>query len=197
MAQQITKAKLEANKNNAAKSTGPSNTVSTRFNAVKHGLLAHGVTELDEVGYKNFLAEVQTILKPDGHIETFLAERICLCIVRLKRATRLEAEFITGELNPPITKKEGGLLSHDFEDLTGKTVVLDPGLPAQLSTLALDSLVGKFQRYETAIENKLFRAMNQLERMQRIRLGEKLPAPATVEVGVHVENQQLASFGNP
>ena len=37
-----------------------------------------------------FLAEVKTALKPAGPIEHFLSERICLCMVRLKRASRLE-----------------------------------------------------------------------------------------------------------
>jgi hypothetical protein len=40
----------------------------------------------------------------------------------------------------------------------------------------------KILRYETALERQLFRAMNQLERLQRRRLGEDVPAPVTVEV---------------
>lgn len=194
---QLTRAKLKANKKNAAKSTGPSDTISTRFNAVKHGLLSYGVTELDDLNYETLLIQMRTTLDPEGPLESFLVERICLCMVRLRRAGRLEAEFITSEVNPPITKKIDGQLNRDFSLLTGKTVVIDPGLPAQLSTLALDSLVGKFQRYETAIENKLYRTMNQLERIQRIRLGEKIPAPASLDIDVHMEKETLASFGNP
>ena len=74
--------------------------------------------------------------------------------------------------------------------------MLDPGLPAPLPESAVEHLVGRFQRYETAIENKLYRAMNQLERLQRLRLGEKLPAPATLDMGVHLDQEPLASFGN-
>ena len=37
-------------------------------------------------------------------------------------------------------------------------------------------------RYETALERQLFRAMNQLERLQRRQLGENIPAPLTMEV---------------
>lgn len=196
MAHRVSKAQQVANRVNAERSTGPSNTVSTRFNAVKHGLLAEGITELDDVGYTGFLAGVKTALKPEGTIQHFLSERICLCMVRLKRASRLEAEFITGTLNPPITKIEGRMLSDTSELLNGKTVVVDPGLPAPLPESAVEHLVGRFQRYETAIENKLYRAMNQLERLQRLRLGEKLPAPATLDMGVHLDQEPLASFGN-
>ena len=40
----------------------------------------------------------------------------------------------------------------------------------------------KILRYETAIERQLYRALNQLERLQRQRHGELLPAPASVTV---------------
>ncbi len=43
-------------------------------------------------------------------------------------------------------------------------------------------IVDKIMRYETALERQLFRAMNQLERLQRRRLGENIPAPLTMEV---------------
>jgi hypothetical protein len=44
--------KIKANRINGARSHGPKNTSSTRFNAVKHGLLSVGLTEMDHAeGY--------------------------------------------------------------------------------------------------------------------------------------------------
>ena len=83
-----------------------------------------------------------------------------------------------------------------MEEFAGKLVVIDPGIPAPLPIAALDSLIGKFQRYETAIENKLYRALHEFERLQRSRKGEKLPLAATVDVGLHRDTEHLASFGN-
>lgn len=40
----------------------------------------------------------------------------------------------------------------------------------------------KILRYETKLERQLFRAMNQLERLQRMRQGEAIPAPLTMAV---------------
>jgi len=40
-------------------------------------------------------------------------------------------------------------------------------------------------RYEGAIERQLYKAMNQLERLQRMRSGECVPAPVEVEVDVN------------
>ena len=79
----------------------------------------------------------------------------------------------------------------------GKTVVVDAGLPCRLGSSAVETLVNTFQRYETTIENKLYRALNQLERLQRIRRGDKIPAPAALDVNVHHERDDVASFGNP
>ena len=41
----------------------------------------------------------------------------------------------------------------------------------------------KILRYETTLERQLYRAMNQLERLQRRRNGENIPAPLTMEIG--------------
>lgn len=40
----------------------------------------------------------------------------------------------------------------------------------------------KILRYETKLGRQLFRAMNQLERLQRMRQGEAIPAGLTMEV---------------
>jgi len=55
--------------------------------------------------------------------------------------------------------------------------IINPGLPASVGAQGAVSLASGFQRYETAIENKLYRAINQLERLQRARRGEFVPAP--------------------
>jgi hypothetical protein len=192
--------RTEANRENAQHSTGPNNTASTRFNAVKHGLLAEAVTELDSPEtFHAFLARLEGQLQPVGDVETYLVRRIALGMLRVHRAAVLEAEYLTAKLNAPITQKT--LNAMDMErmlaEMTGKTSVLDPGLPARLTAEDVDSLTSKFQRYETAVENKLYRSIHELERMQRLRRGENLPAPNSVDVAVHTDSPRVASFGNP
>jgi hypothetical protein len=100
-------AKIAANRKNSTKSTGPNDTTSTRFNAIKHGLLAEGITELDSPEtFPHFCATIETELKPLGEIETFIARQVVLCMVRLKRVRLLEAEFVTARLHPPIKRTE-------------------------------------------------------------------------------------------
>ena len=42
-------------------------------------------------------------------------------------------------------------------------------------------VVDKLIRYETTIERQLYRAMHQLERLQRRKVGEAVPPPVSVE----------------
>ena len=44
------------------------------------------------------------------------------------------------------------------------------------------AVLDKIMRYETKLERQLYRAMSQLERLQRMRQGENVPPPLTMEV---------------
>ena len=200
---QISAKKIAANQQNAQRSTGPHNCNLTRYNAAKHGLLAEGVTEMDDpASFRELCSQLEAEFAPVGKIETALVRHVAICIVRLRRAQMLEAEFITAQLNPALTETvyPNGKIpewTKIIETDYGKTVVVDAGLPCRLGSSAVETLVNTFQRYETTIENKLYRALNQLERLQRIRRGDKIPAPAALDVNVHHERDDVASFGNP
>jgi len=182
------KKKVAANRINGQKSHGPTNTTSTRFNATKHGLLGVGITELDDAeGYCTILSDLMREKDPVGAMETFLVKSAALDMVRWLRARRLEAEYITSELNPPLLAPDPlGDLSFVFQGQ-----MLDPGLPAAISSESVQRLVNIFQRYETNIANRLFRTLHELERLQRMRQGESLPAPATVDVNVHAATRMV------
>ena len=64
--------------------------------------------------------------------------------------------------------------------------MLDAGLPAALGAISAQQLVAVYQRYETSFSNRLFRTLHELERIQRIREGEILMAPAAVDVNVNM-----------
>jgi hypothetical protein len=178
--------KVASNRINAQKSQGPINTTSTRFNATKHGLLAQGITELDDAdSYHALLSNLRQERAPVGPFEELLVESIALEIVRLARARRFEAEYITAELNPPI--HDNSPFGDELTLLQGP--MLDPGLPAAMSSDSTQRLVSIFQRYESIFLNRILRFFHELERLQRIRSGENLPAPTFVDVSVHASKQ--------
>ncbi len=172
-------AKVLSNQRNSNNSTGPHNTSSTRFNATTHGLLAEGITELDDAeGHRDTLRRLQEAYFDE--IEAFLEQRIALHMVRLRRTPRLEAELITSILHPPV-------YTEGLKFPLGEPSLIDPGQPARIGSEGVE-ILDRYQRYETAIENKLYRAMNQLERIRRMRQGEQLPAPVVGDVALHIES---------
>jgi hypothetical protein len=62
----------------------------------------------------------------------------------------------------------------NVEDAMRRSVAMLP------STEFLEKIV----RYESALQRQLNRSMNQLERLQRRRLGENVPAPVVMDVSI-------------
>jgi hypothetical protein len=182
--------KVIANRINGQKSHGPINTSSTRRNATKHGLLAIGITELDdEEGYYTTLRDLTSEKKPVGVVERFLVQSLALDMVRWQGARRLQAEYVTGILHPARYEKN----PMKNLDLAFNGPVLDPGLPPAISVASAQYLVGTYQRYESFFANRWFRTLHELERVQRMRQGECLPAPTAVDVTVRAETGTLDS----
>jgi hypothetical protein len=173
---------IEANRVRAQKSPGPKSTALTARNATTHGLSAKGISELDEeFGYEELLADLNAEYAPQGRTETFLLERVALYMVRMKRAGALEAEFINAELHPEVREEPAIVAMIDG----ARGAVLDPGWPARLRAESVERLGVSFQRYEQMLECRLFKTLHELERCQRMRKGEKIPAPAAGDLVVH------------
>lgn len=179
--------KIAANQKNGAKSPGPTNTANSKYNGTKHGLLRVGVSELDNAeGYKKLLKDLMWERNPVGSIEIFLVESAALDMVRLQRARRLEAEYIASALHPPIYKDA----MPTEEDLYKGTLV-DEGYLAVLDPKEAQPLIHIYQRYESNIFARLQKTLHELERLQRMRLGECLPAPTALDVTVHADIKHL------
>jgi hypothetical protein len=60
-------------------------------------------------------------------------------------------------------------------------------LDAEVRSLALpdEGAASKVLRYETHLDRQLYRAMDQLERLQRRRRGENVPPPLNINLGRH------------
>jgi len=94
---------------------------------------------------------------------------------RLLRSLQLDLEPV-GTLEEVLVEKiaheywrVGVAAFHEAEDLSQAT---------PFKRTSIDRLV----RYQTTINRQFFQAMNQLERLQRLRKGDNVPAPLTLEV---------------
>jgi hypothetical protein len=102
----VTEKVLEANRRNAAQSTGPKSAggkLAVRYNAVKHGLLAKQILfrhdKVRQEEFNDFLDELECDLMPVGPVERMLVEEIGACWWKLQEATRLEFKELRNHRN--------------------------------------------------------------------------------------------------
>jgi hypothetical protein len=53
--------------------------------------------------------------------------------------------------------------------------------------------LSNLERYETTLFRSLTRALHELQRLQAIRAGERVPAPAAVDVDVSINGNGLVN----
>lgn len=159
--------KREANRRNAQLSTGPraeAGKKHSRRNAIKHGVLTsvllvrEGNWEFPDA-FEELLHELARDLGPVGKLEEMLVEKIAVCWWRQRRALRFEARMI-----------------HDDSEYASSVGTGDDFCLPQTRTL------DRILRYEASVQRQLVHAINQLERLQRARKGELVPAPVSIQV---------------
>jgi len=106
-----TKAKVEANRRNAQKSTGPrtpSGKAIASMNALKHGLCAHTpvVPGEDPAEFATFAAGWVDHLQPSDPHQASLAEQVILAAWQLKRVPLLRAGLLAAEMRWDAQRKE-------------------------------------------------------------------------------------------
>jgi hypothetical protein len=164
--------KVEANRKNALKSTGPKtpegkDVVSS--NALKHGLLSREILipGEDEAALQELGERLRTELQPVGELEDLLVERVIASTWRLRRLARVEAGIFARELYESLSDQGASALGLAFiRDGNGANAF------------------SKLSRYETTIERGLYKALHEFERRQAARLGGNVPAPLAVDVDV-------------
>lgn len=202
---------IKANRKNAKRSTGAktlAGKAKVSRNRITHGLLSGLVVlpgeSLEE--YQDTRARILKALNPSGTVEELLVDQITEGFWRLKRFQKVEtAVFIRAfyTLKAERFNSQARQLENDPADFSLNVVPFDDEakheqLTAEAAKMTEVSesdqgLMGetyisqaetfqKLARYETSIERGLFRALHELERLQRIRLGDDVPAPLQVDI---------------
>ena len=195
----ISPQKLAANRRNAQLSTGPRTEEGksrSRHNALKHGILGSAVLITsgegaeDPAEFDELLSALRRDLAPVGRLEEMMVEKIAVCWWRQKRSLRCETGLIRRDFvprpepptYPPLEKALQELVS--FTGYDPRPIKHIPELDAikDHRYLPLGEQLDQILRYETTIQRQRFYAINQLERLQRARKGEHIPAPVNVQV---------------
>ena len=169
-------AKMEANRKNARKSTGPKDTSMTRLNAVQHGLLSKELVLKgeDKKALRELGKRLRMDLAPQGELEMILVDRIISSVWRLRRAIQVERDFIQHKYDDTKYDKYDDLVRPDDEVWS---LVVSGELGNSNAWLNLI-------RYETTVERQVYKALHELQRLQSTRKGEKPAAPVAIDVDV-------------
>lgn len=168
---------IAANHRNSKMAGGPNNTDSTRYNATTHGLYSDGVTKTDEAeGYPRILADLMREKNPVGVLDTHRVECMARDIVRRKRAFLWESMLVSRYVPSDSYKSQ----ADDDRQMAESQIVNPPFLIN--SILEMLGHVLRVQRCEAFYANDLVRNEHELERSQRMRQGEQLPAPALIDL---------------
>lgn len=169
--------RIEANRQNASKSTGPRTQMGKRMvarNALKHGffskclLIPHPDGKEDASEYQGFYAALRQHYQPLGFLEELWIEKIAVLSWRLRRLMRFES----GQIARALAEH-----SHDIKQAVEDSEELK--LQA-LSSPEIDSITDhlflpskeesdKLLRYEVMINKQLNHAIAELERLQTRR----------------------------
>ena len=183
----VSSKKLDANRRNARLSTGPKTEqgrANSRRNALKHGVLAsallvsNGLGAEDSAEFDELLRSLHEDLLPVGVLEKMLVEKIAVFWWRQRRALQCEAGLVERAFVP--------IPETDIQFLS-RTIGVSSRAPEQEAIkshlrLPLGEDLDCILRYETTMQRQLVHAINQLERLQRARKGEQIPAPVNVQI---------------
>jgi len=188
----ISERKLAANRANAQRSTGPRSArgkARSALNAVKHGglakrralarpgVLSRGLVIAKLEGHREsaqFRALMTALVadrKPVGALEMLMVQEIGVCTWRLRRLLKFE--------NRAAYLKSLDWIPETDEDGDYKYRCDDVLQPSGLNSLSLPKPqeVVMISRYENGLMRHLFRAIDQLDRMQLRRRGRASESP--------------------
>lgn len=194
MKKKTSQRKIESNRQNALKSTGPKTMEgkrAVRHNALKHGLLAKEVVidsgdgKENRADFETLLCQLDDDLRPEGALERILVDKIASLYWRLARVYRAEAGEIRKGLASAKVLRESPLhMIIEREQGVRSEAQKKSGRRATAAALALPLRpdADKILRYESGVERQFYRALGELERLQRRRLGDSVPPPIHVEL---------------
>jgi len=183
----ISQKQIEANQENAklgGVKTEEGKNIS-KYNALKHGILKEVVSDYEINYYRDMTERLESQFNPKGILEKMLVDRIGIYYLKLFRVAKAENEYMRSTLNPRIVTVKNGLdLLSDYKE----TIVENEGYIPKVNDVAIEKLSSTYLRYEISIENRLYKAIHELQRLQAERKGKNVPPPLALDIEVSGEN---------
>lgn len=180
MDKKISEKQLKANQENGKKGgvkTNKGKAVS-KYNALKHGILQEAISGYEADFSNDVMDRLNSQFQPVGVLEKMLVDRIGFYYVRLFRVAKSENEYMQSILNPRKVTVKDLIPPIEFTE----TIVESEGYTPNLKDVSVEKLTSTYLRYEIALENRMYKAIHELQRLQANRNGEKIPPPLAVDI---------------
>ena len=175
----VSEKQIIANIENAKKSTGPKNTELTKFNSLKHGILAKSII-IKGVGCKENENEFMFILeclrndiKPRNTLEDIATENISIKYWRLRRVINAENGHLKDKLdNMTEDVMRSSMLN---KRLFSKEGIVKDELSNRMNTASLMrqipniDFMDAMSRYETSLERSILRNLEIIEKSRKLK----------------------------
>ena len=179
----VSQEKIEANRRNAMLSTGPrteQGKAVSRLNSLKHGIFAretvNAVIEGDENRrlFEEMVERLGEEFQPDGCLEELMVQEIATCCWRLRRVLRFEnrmawtEEALNADRSQAAWIDGAGRVDGAGDFVRDRSATFKS---AGLGGIALphERHCQNIIRYENTVKRALYRALSNLEHLQRVR----------------------------
>jgi hypothetical protein len=125
-----------------------------RYNARRHGVLSNAVMDYEGPVLTQFVDALYMEFSPVTFSQELLVERIAVNYLKLFRLRKAEDEYMQACLHQSVVRNL-------IPDIKFDEVIVE-GYKPQIHPENVEKLVNIYQRYETAIENRIYRAMREL-----------------------------------
>jgi hypothetical protein len=174
--------KITANRANSLSSTGPTSRAGkdrVRWNSYKHGLLVKALFLVvidgeERTAFFRFLKAFRRDLQPVGMLEEMHIEGAAVCYWLIQRSLRCEG----GEIKRSQLKRTGP----GGDDFLGTLVSVEATAIDDHLSIPSGAALDRILRYRTAAHKDLSYHLAEIERVQRARKGDHVPAPINVQV---------------
>ena len=129
----------------------------SRYNATRHGVLRESISEYEKADHTRIFNEFCDMYEPRNFAEEIIVERLAVAYIKLIRLAKAENEMMKSIVDPTIL--------FGLPELYEKR-----GYEAVMTSERVAVLSDVYSRYETAVENRLYKAMGKLEEMKKIRV---------------------------
>ncbi len=177
----VSDAQQQANEENAQKGgiATEEGKEKSKYNAQKHAILRESITEYEQELHDYVFDTLVKELKPQGAVEEMLAEIVCVSYIKLYRVAKAEKEYFKAIYDPPHVVGS----RWEWQGLPDPDAKMVGYIP-RITDDNITKITNIYSRYETTIQSKMYKALHELERLQRMRKGDKVAAPVAVDVDV-------------